>query len=84
MLFALLRRLDSDPDSVVFFADERGSWQVGVDWRPALAAYFRCLADGAPAEHIAREVDRAITDFADHDRPKHLATARRVASAEQN
>jgi hypothetical protein len=67
LLFALLRRLDMDPDSVVFFADEGGSWQVGVDWRAALAAYFRCLADGTPAEHFAREVDRAIADFADYD-----------------
>lgn len=83
LLFALLRRLDMDPDSVVFFADEGGSWQVGVDWRAALPAYFRCLADGTPAERFAREVDRAIADFADYDRPKHLATARRVASAEQ-
>src|SRR6202046_2455648 len=54
LLFALLRRLDRDPDSVVFFADEGGSWQVGVNWRPGLAAYFRCLADGTPAEHFAR------------------------------
>jgi len=83
LLFALLRRLDRDPDSVVFFADEGGSWQVGVDWRAALAAYFRCLADGTPAEHFAHQVDRAIADFADYDRPKHLGTARRVASAEQ-
>jgi hypothetical protein len=82
LLFALLRRLDRDPDSVVFFADEGGSWQVGVDWRAALAAYFRCLADGTPAEHFAHEVDRAIADFADYDRRKHLGTARRVASAE--
>jgi hypothetical protein len=79
LLFAPLRRLDSDPDSVVFFADEGGSCQVGVDWRAALAAYFRCLADGTPAEHF----DRAIADFADHDRPKHSAIARRVASADQ-
>ena len=83
LLFALLRRLDRDPDSVVFFADEGGSWQVGVDWRAALPAYFRCLADGTPGEYFAREVDRAIADFADYDRPKHLATARRVASTEQ-
>jgi hypothetical protein len=83
LLFALLRRIDSDPDGVVFFADEGGSWQVGVDWRAALAAYFRCLANGTPAEHFAREVDRAIADFAAHDRLEHLATARRVASAEQ-
>lgn len=83
LLFALLRRLDRDPDSVVFFADEGGSWQVGVDWRAALPAYFRCLANGAPAEHFAREVDRVIADFAAYDRPKHLAAARRVASADQ-
>jgi hypothetical protein len=44
LLFALLRSIDEDPDSVVFFADEAGSWQVGVDWREVLPAYFRCLA----------------------------------------
>lgn len=83
LLLALLRRLDRDPEGVVFFADEGGSWQVGVDWRAALTAYFRCLADGTPAEYFAREVDRGIADFADYDRPKHLATARRVNNAEQ-
>jgi hypothetical protein len=83
LLFALLRRLDEDPDSVVFFADEAGSWQVGVDWRTVLPAYFRCLAEGAPAEEYASEVDRAIEDFADYERPKLLAAARRVGTAEQ-
>ena len=83
LLFALLRRLDQDPDSVVFFADEAGSWQVGVDWRKALPAYFRCLADSASGEDFAREVDRAITDFADYERPRHLTAARRVANADQ-
>lgn len=83
LLFALLRRIDEDPDSVVFFADEAGSWQVGVDWREALPAYFRCLADGVSGEDFAREVDRVITDFADYERPRHLAAARRVGNAEQ-
>ncbi len=68
---------------MVFFADDGGSWQVGVDWRAALPAYFRCLADRTPAEHFVRQVDRLIADFADYDRPTHLATARRVANAEQ-
>ena len=40
LLFSLLRRLDTDSNDVVFFADEGGSWQVGVDWRVALAGYF--------------------------------------------
>lgn len=66
-----------------FFADEAGSWQVGADWRSALPAYFRCLADGASAEDFAREVDRTISDFADYERPRHLAAARRIADAGQ-
>jgi hypothetical protein len=82
-LFSLLRRLDEDPDSLVFFADEAGSWQVGVDWRAVLPAYFRCLADSAASDDFAREVDRAISDFADYERPRHVAAARRVASAGQ-
>jgi hypothetical protein len=83
LLFALLRRIDDDPDSVVFFADEAGAWQVGVDWRTVLPAYFRCLAEGTPGDAFAREVDRAISDFADYERPRHLVAARRVANAEQ-
>jgi hypothetical protein len=83
LLLALLRRIDEDPDSVVFFADEAGSWQVGVDWRHALPAYFLSLADATPGEDFAREVDRAISDFADYERPRHLTAARRVANAEQ-
>ncbi len=83
LLFALLRRLDSEPDDVVFFADEGGSWQVGVDWRSTLPAYFQCLAEEVIPEEFAREVDRVIEDFSEYDRAKHLAAARRVASAEQ-
>jgi len=83
LLLALLRRLDEDPDRVVFFADEGGSWQVGVDWRAVLPAYFQCLAEGTPADDFARQVDRAISDFADDERPRHLAAAQRAANAEQ-
>jgi hypothetical protein len=83
LLFALLRRLDEGNNDVVFFADEGGSWQVGVNWRTALSAYFRCLADGAPPDEYAREVDRTIKDFADYERPRHVAAARRVANTGQ-
>ena len=83
LLFGLLRRIDEGNDDVIFFADEGGSWQVGVDWRTALPAYFRTLAETASPEEFAREVDRAIKDFSDYDRPRHLTAARRVASTEQ-
>lgn len=83
LLFGLLRHIDAGHDDVVFFADEGGSWLVGVDWRAALPAYFRCLAASASPEDFAREVARAITDFAEYERPRHLTAARRVASTEQ-
>ena len=83
LLFALLRRIDECRDDVIFFADEAGSWQVGVDWGSALPGYFRCLADTASAEEFDREVDRTISDFVNHDRPRHLAAALRVAKADQ-
>jgi hypothetical protein len=83
LLFGLLRHIDEGHDDVVFFADEGGSWQVGVDWRAALPAYFRCLADSASPEEFAREVDRTIKGFAEYERPRHLTAARRVASTEQ-
>src|ERR1700722_5133781 len=47
LLLALLRHVDACEDDVIFFADEGGSWQVGVDWNSVLPAYFRCLADTA-------------------------------------
>jgi hypothetical protein len=82
-LFALLRRIDEDPDGVVFFADEAGSWQIPVDWRAVLPVYFRCLAEGSPGEAFARAVDGAITDFCHYQRPHQLAEAERVANDEQ-
>lgn len=82
LLLAVLRRIDEDSDSVIFFADEGGVWQVGVDWRPTLAAYFQCLAESSSGEEFARAVDLAIS-VASSDRPKHMAAARRVANAEQ-
>jgi hypothetical protein len=36
LLFGLLRRIDEGNDDVIFFADEAGSWQVGVDWSTVL------------------------------------------------
>ncbi len=83
LFFRLLQRVDEADDNVVFFADEAGSWQVGVQWRTVLPAYFRCLAETASAEEFSRSVDQVIRAFAEHDRPQHLRTAGKVASAGQ-
>jgi hypothetical protein len=83
VLFGLLRHIDEGLDDVVFFADEGGSWCIGVDWREALRAYFRCLARTASAKDFAQSVDRVIRDFVEYDRGRFLEAARRVASAAQ-
>jgi len=83
VLFSVLRAIDEGNDDVLFFADEGGSWSVGVDWRKVLPAYFLCLAQTASAEEYALCVNRLISEFAEHDRGRHMAHAWNVASAEQ-
>ena len=75
--------IDNGDDSIVFFADEAGSWQVGIEWEATLAAYFASRAAISEPEEYARAVLRAIDDFADHDPKPHLTLARRPASREQ-
>jgi hypothetical protein len=83
LLFSLLRHIDEDPDRIVFFADEAGSWQVPVDWRTVLPVYFKCLASRARGEEFAHEVDRVVSDFCHYWRPDLLAAAEDVANDEQ-
>lgn len=83
ILFSLLRRIDEAHDDVVYFADEAGSWQLGVNWRIVFPAYFRCLAETVSAEEFARTVDQRVRAFAEYERPLHLRTAHQVASAAQ-
>jgi hypothetical protein len=83
ILFALLRCLDEDPDSILFFADEGGAWQIPVDWEAVLPAYFTCLAEGASSDEFAREVDRAIKDFCPYRRSPLLLAAQSMANSEQ-
>lgn len=83
LLLSLCRLIDEGSDQVVFFADEAGSWQLDVDFRAMLSAYFGCLALGTPGEPFAREVDRCITAFAEHDRARLVAAAVRVGNADQ-
>ena len=81
LLFSLLRHIDQCHDDVIFFADEGGSWNVGVHWRTVFPAYFRCLAETATAEEFARTAEQAILDFAGHDRSHWLSEALRACDA---
>ncbi|HWL86025.1 MAG TPA: hypothetical protein VNO21_09505 [Polyangiaceae bacterium] len=82
LIFDLLQRIDEGNDDV-FFADEAGSWQVGVAWEDVLPAWFASLAKAADPEDLGKAVARVVEDFEPHASPKHYAAARRVATAAQ-
>lgn len=83
ILFALLDRLDEDPDHVVFFADEGGSWQVGVDWGKVLPAWLTCLSTTAEPDEYARRVVETVEKYQDYNRGKLMVKARKVATPAQ-
>ena len=83
IIFALLRHIDEGHDDVVFFADEGGSWQVGVDWQKVLPAWFACLSATVEPDEYAHRVVDVVDRFVKYDRDKHLTTASRKASAPQ-
>lgn len=83
LTLSLLRYIDECHDDVLFFADEGGAWQVGVDWAKVLSALFLCLSRTTPPDEYARRVVAVVDEFARHDRGKHLSTARRLGTAAQ-
>ncbi len=80
ILFALLAHIDECLDDIVFFADEGGSWQVGVDWSKVLPTWFACLATVAEPDDFARRAVSTVDRFARHARDTHLTTAENLAS----
>jgi hypothetical protein len=83
VLFALLGHIDEGNDDIVFFADEGGSWLVGVDWRKVFPAWFRCLSRSAEPEDFANAVVATVDAFEEHSRGAYFAAARKVATASQ-
>ena len=82
IIFSLLRRID-DGDDIVFFADESGSWILGIDWTKIFPAWFTCLAATVRPEEYARQVISNVDAFSKYHRDTHLATARSTANPAQ-
>lgn len=83
ILFGLLDYIDECNDDVIFFADEGGSWQVGVDWDRVLPPWFRALsATAAPGEYAER-ITALLEHHYNYGRDKMLAVARKTATPEQ-
>lgn len=83
LLIDLMREIDRCERNVVFFADEAGSWQVGVHWDRVLPAWFRSLSPTTEAYEWAETVVDALNDFASYQMDEILAAARDAGTAEQ-
>lgn len=74
LILDLLDRID-ECEPIIFFADEHGSWQVGISWRRVLPAWFRSFAATAKPAEYAKRVVEIIDRHEHHDRDRHLEEA---------
>lgn len=83
VLFGLLTHIDKCQDDVIFFADEGGSWQVGVDWARVLPVWFEVLSATAEPEEYAERITALLSCHYRYGRDKMLEIARRTGTTLQ-
>jgi hypothetical protein len=82
-IFSLLSKIDECTDEILFFADEGGSWEVGVDWEIVLPAWFRVLSATAGPSEYAQRISIVLKRHYKRGRIKMLAVARKIATPAQ-
>ncbi|MGB7810934.1 MAG: hypothetical protein WBP56_07350 [Polyangia bacterium] len=75
--------VDDCREDVVFFADEAGSWQVGVDWDKVLPPWFRVLSATAEPQECVRRITDLLNHHCKHKSEKMLAVANETATPDQ-
>lgn len=83
LLFELLERIDTGSDDIIFFADEAGSWLVGIDGERILPIYFTSLAAVAKPEAYAARVEEVIAAHGAYNAATFRKVARKAANAAQ-
>lgn len=83
LLIDLMREIDRFERDIVFFADEAGSWQVGVLWDRVLPAWFRSLSPTSEPHDWAETVVDALDDFGGYETNKILQAALEIAAPQQ-
>ncbi len=83
IIFRLLDHIHECLDDVIFFADEGGSWQVGIDWNKVLPSWFRVLSATAEPAEYAEKITALLDRHYSGGDAKTLAIARRTATLEQ-
>jgi hypothetical protein len=83
IIFGLLRSIGEEPDEIIFFANEAGTWQVGVDWSEVLPVWFLCLSATTEPEEYARRVVQLVDQHDSYNRTKHFTAARKAGTPAQ-
>ena len=82
-IFELLDLIDECNEDIIFFADEAGSWQVGVDWEAVLPAWFKVLAETAGPEEYSQRVTGLTKNHFQYGYDEMLKLAQKVATPAQ-
>jgi hypothetical protein len=83
IIFGLLDHIDECLDDMIFFADEAGSWQVGIDWENVLPAWFRALSTTAAPREYAGRITALLKHHCNYASTKMLVIAQKIATTEQ-
>jgi len=83
IIFDLLDRIDECREDIIFFADEGGAWQVGVDWNRVLPPWLKVLSAAAAPDEYAGRIAALLDHRFRRGRDKMLAVARKTATTEQ-
>ena len=83
LIFNLVDRIDAGEDEILFFADEGGSWALGIDWEKVLPAWFRVLSATADPGEYAQRIDSILKKHFANDPTKIVSVASRVATPAQ-
>jgi peptidyl-tRNA hydrolase len=80
IIFELLDYIDNGNKDILFFADEGGSWALGIEWEKVLPAWFKALAAVATADEYARRVAVVLKQHCNYAAGKMLAAACHAAT----
>ncbi len=82
-LFDLLDEVDECRDDIIFFADEAGAWQVGVEWDEVLPCYFKVLAAVVQPREYAEGVMKLVKSHVNYNSENYFKLALEVAKKPQ-
>jgi hypothetical protein len=83
LLISLLQELDDDCDSIIFFADEAGSWQVWSNWEELIPPYCQALSTIAKPKEYAQTIFDLIKRNDRREFDQHLRQALQIANTAQ-